>query len=401
MKIIENIITKIREKVYNPQMYALAFTFSVIMSFVVAVVFVGESNFKLVNIILLFFGAITTVYSLGLIAYDGNNSRKYGLLISFVGIILLFLVSINEIFGFVGAFVGYTGVIILISGREEMKGIQKWLIITTIGIIITILVILVIIFQGDETLLPLLVGGVVSYLVGILMSVAREKVYRNKKYAVFAYSIMTYYILISVPTHESIGLLSNLRYGLLDSILAIIGIGYYAISAVLYLYLSYFERSNYESERRKCMKFLEKGDFRNALACLEKMQLYMKSVEYYNGKAICLMNLDRVDEAIEVLEEALRIYPNEPSILNNYANALLLKDDVEGAISNYKKALKIDDKYIHAWNNLGRIYMLRGKFEDAKKCFNNAKIINPNSEMANRGLRDLEELSKEALNLNI
>ncbi|MBD3166684.1 MBL fold metallo-hydrolase [bacterium] len=61
-----------------------------------------------------------------------------------------------------------------------------------------------------------------------------------------------------------------------------------------------------------------------------------------------LLYRDRVDEALTVLEENLRLFPLSPNVYDSYGEALLAAGDTARAISYYEKAVEVDSTFENA-----------------------------------------------------
>ncbi len=395
---IEGFLNRMKKFVNHPYLYGIVFNFAVIISFLVSFGMVGESNFGLVTLLMFIFGVLGIAYSVALITFDGENDKRFGLYIFIFGFILVLLGAINYNIGFIGALLGFFGIMLLGMGRKEIEE-KMWYEISSIGLLLVAIgpVIGALYIKSLPIVMSIL--GIILYIIGGIFILLKESTYRGKMYAIFVLAFISYAMIVVIPMHEAVGMHANRTYGIFDSSMGFLSFVTFIISFLLYIYLFYSEKSKYEAEKKKALKAISKGEYELAIKHFDRMLSYQNTVEAYNGKAICLLNMGRIDEAKKVLREALSFYPDEPSILTNIGNLLMHKDDIDGAIKLYKRALKIDQKYIHAWNNLGRAYMLKGRFEEAKKCFNNAKVINPESEVAKMNMAELEELSRTPLEI--
>lgn len=72
----------------------------------------------------------------------------------------------------------------------------------------------------------------------------------------------------------------------------------------------------------------------------------------HNNLGATLVRAGRFSEAIEQLEQALKIKPNYPEAHNNLGKALLLTGHVREAIAQFEQALKIKPDYAGAHDNL-------------------------------------------------
>ena len=82
-------------------------------------------------------------------------------------------------------------------------------------------------------------------------------------------------------------------------------------------------------------------------------------------------------EALDVLEQAIKIDNKHPQTLLSIAVTLQKLKQYDRAISFFKKVLANDKSNIKAWNGVGVTYQLMGDNNSALKCF--TKILNIDS----------------------
>jgi tetratricopeptide (TPR) repeat protein len=100
-------------------------------------------------------------------------------------------------------------------------------------------------------------------------------------------------------------------------------------------------------------------------------------LEALNGKAIALQHMFSYKEALDVLEEAMKIDNKHPQTLLSIAVTLQKLKQYDRSISFFKKVLSGDKFNTKAWNGIGVTYQLMGDNDSALKCF--TKILNINS----------------------
>lgn len=120
----------------------------------------------------------------------------------------------------------------------------------------------------------------------------------------------------------------------------------------------------------------------NAISyALGKLKKYDEAIEY-SEKALVIDNKNKnslinlglllddagyFDKCDSLYEEALKIYPNEPTLLNNYAYSLAKRRvNLEKALAMSKKSLEKDSLVDSYLDTLGWIYYQMGKFEEAE-----------------------------------
>ena len=81
--------------------------------------------------------------------------------------------------------------------------------------------------------------------------------------------------------------------------------------------------------------------------------------------------------AISAFKESIKINPNLGSVHYNLANIYVALDDLDAAIAEYKKAIKLAPKMSDFHRNLGFAYALKKDGENAKKKYEELKVMDP------------------------
>jgi tetratricopeptide (TPR) repeat protein len=121
----------------------------------------------------------------------------------------------------------------------------------------------------------------------------------------------------------------------------------------------------------------------------------LDSLEDYLSVSERVAHEGRLDEAVDMLREANKRYPDSPTGRYNLGVALFLRvkqdrehlelwenlaDDeqyAEEAIVALEGAIEADPGYIPAYNNLGRLYALRGRKPDAIAVWQKSLQLKP------------------------
>jgi Tfp pilus assembly protein PilF len=93
-----------------------------------------------------------------------------------------------------------------------------------------------------------------------------------------------------------------------------------------------------------------------------------------------------LDEAVEQLQAAVAIRPNDTVANNALGAALLAKGDVSGAMTRFNAALATQPDYFDAHYNLGNAFASQGDFKAAAEQFGEAAKINPDDANAQANL---------------
>ncbi|MBI3841636.1 MAG: tetratricopeptide repeat protein [Thaumarchaeota archaeon] len=103
--------------------------------------------------------------------------------------------------------------------------------------------------------------------------------------------------------------------------------------------------------------------------------------EFYK-KGIKMMADERMEDAIQAFEKALRVDPNHVDSLIKLGYARFHADDFSGAMEAYDKVLQIDVTNADAWNLKGLVHYELKNYEKALECVEKAIDSNPTDGMA-------------------
>jgi tetratricopeptide (TPR) repeat protein len=131
------------------------------------------------------------------------------------------------------------------------------------------------------------------------------------------------------------------------------------------------------------------------LADSPDLRYNLDSLDDYISVSETVAREGRYDEAVDVLREANRRYPESPTGRYNLGVALFLRvkqdrehlelwenlaDDeqyAEEAMAALEGAVDADPQFYQAYNNLGRLYALRGRKNDAITAWEKSLAIKP------------------------
>lgn len=124
----------------------------------------------------------------------------------------------------------------------------------------------------------------------------------------------------------------------------------------------------------KGMALLDKNKYREAIHCFNKaLVLDSRNATAWYGKVIAYDKLGNMTEAIECLDEATKISPEDKAffdnqvkdIFNNKGINLAEQQEYESALACFESALHIDDKYVDALYNMGNCLTSLQRFKEA------------------------------------
>ncbi|MGA2796896.1 MAG: tetratricopeptide repeat protein [Thermoguttaceae bacterium] len=98
----------------------------------------------------------------------------------------------------------------------------------------------------------------------------------------------------------------------------------------------------------------------------------------HNNLAAALINIGRLQEAIEHCGQAIRLKSDYAKAYNNLGIALVKMGQPQKAIEYYQQALKLNPDYADAHNNLGSALIQIGRAQEAIEHCRQALTLNPN-----------------------
>lgn len=114
------------------------------------------------------------------------------------------------------------------------------------------------------------------------------------------------------------------------------------------------------------------------------------NAQLFNSYGNILLRAQRMDDAIEAFENAIRIKSDYAAAYNNLGNAYFHQQQIPLAKKSYEKALDYDVKFAEAFFNLARIAIVEAHFDKAKASLNYVIQLNPRHFRALTQLGQLE-----------
>ena len=117
--------------------------------------------------------------------------------------------------------------------------------------------------------------------------------------------------------------------------------------------------------------------FKTLLAIGEAENLKPIVIDACKGCALAQVELGQFSEALQSLNRAVEIDPNNPELLNNRGNVFKYLDQCDSAIADLNQALALNAGYAQAHSNLGNVYKELGDFDQALKEYQLAIDLQP------------------------
>jgi protein O-mannosyl-transferase len=124
---------------------------------------------------------------------------------------------------------------------------------------------------------------------------------------------------------------------------------------------------------------LDSGDYAEAAAHYETALKQKRDPEGLSNLGFALTKIKRLPEAVERLNEAIRLNPDLYYARVNLAAALSEMGQAGKAFEQYKEALRIDPGSAEALDGMGQSLMLLGRKSEALERFREAVIAQPDS----------------------
>jgi tetratricopeptide (TPR) repeat protein len=121
----------------------------------------------------------------------------------------------------------------------------------------------------------------------------------------------------------------------------------------------------------------------------------------YQGKSYALIQLNRYEDAVQTLDEGLKIYPKDFMLWNNKGYALYNLGKYADALKSYDMALSIDQNYTPSLVNKGDTLYKMGRFTDAVDAYSKANVTDPGNTKAMEGLEKAQAAAKSEIPLTL
>jgi len=128
--------------------------------------------------------------------------------------------------------------------------------------------------------------------------------------------------------------------------------------------------------RHTAEAYYQAGDWAPALAAFDALlEGGMRDGNLLHDRAVCVFQLGRKKEALDQLDEAVALEPDNPYRYSSRAWIRAALKDVDGAIADYRKALEIDPEDAITLNNLGLLEEQYGMRKAAQERFKRADTL--------------------------
>lgn len=141
----------------------------------------------------------------------------------------------------------------------------------------------------------------------------------------------------------------------------------------------------------------DKGDYEGAIKKYDQaLELDADNLIALAEKAFSLNSFQKYNESIEVCKRAIKKHPNESNLKNiyvTYGNDLDALKKTDEAFDVYDEGIKMFPNYYQLYFNKGITYSGIRKYEEAILCFQQSIKINPNHASSNNAIARLEKMN--------
>jgi predicted O-linked N-acetylglucosamine transferase (SPINDLY family) len=127
------------------------------------------------------------------------------------------------------------------------------------------------------------------------------------------------------------------------------------------------------------------GDLQQAQTIYQQvLQVQPDNSDALHLLGLIALQLQNYDEAIDLIQQAIRINNTVPNYYNSLGNAFREQNQLTDATANYQRAVALDPQFAEAYNNLGLALKQSGSLTQAADYFQRALTLNPSLATAYR-----------------
>lgn len=135
------------------------------------------------------------------------------------------------------------------------------------------------------------------------------------------------------------------------------------------------------------------GDFTEAIKVAKDLPDMLRAGPYIN-RGLAYEKKGDLDSALEDLNQAIKIQPNNVYAYNDRAVVHEKRNEIAEALADYTKAIKISSNFAPAYRGRGLLLLKQGKDAEAEADFAKYRVLFPNvnaKDALERQIREIKE----------
>lgn len=149
--------------------------------------------------------------------------------------------------------------------------------------------------------------------------------------------------------------------------------------------------ANAEVLEKEARTLIERRDLSGALECINFGLLHDAGLDLLNLKASVLNDLSNFRAALQVSSQVVAFDSKNARGWLNKSISLLGLNDIPEALKSASRALGLDPNYAEAWCIQGTVCLRMGRRNEARRCLDMARSLNPPNRCADAFARLLGE----------
>ena len=160
------------------------------------------------------------------------------------------------------------------------------------------------------------------------------------------------------------------------------GVMYLAAAALLVLFATVVPATaQMTQELQMGVESHRAGNFRDAIEIYSAVITKNKqSAEAYNWRGMAYEEMNQLDQALDDLNEAIRLSPKYADAYNNRGEVYRKKNMLREALADYRKATGLDKTFAEAHYNIGLVSEAEGNGAPAARAYTEYLKLKPNAE---------------------
>ncbi len=146
----------------------------------------------------------------------------------------------------------------------------------------------------------------------------------------------------------------------------------------LYRQVLHFDNDHVFANNLMGLLCLQTQRFDEAVQYIEKaLSIRPDDAQAHSNLGLAMNGLNRSEDAARQFHESLKLNPNNPRVYNNLGNIYVSQNRIKDAIACYQQALAIQPAFAEAHLNLGNTFLLLRRYSDAVASLQQCLALKP------------------------